>query len=379
MDLITTPIPSDTPGSSFALQYYRFGTAGQGQKIYMQAGLHADEQPGMLILHHLLSMLERAEAEGRLHGEVVVMPMVNPLGMAHLQFHTHRGRYHPVNGLNYNRRWLDLDDALFAHSGDLSTKLGQDAEANRALVLSLLREWHQSSTPVTALDHLRHAVTAEAMDADMVLDLHCDDEALNHLFVVPQLMPDYQDLADWIGSVTTLTAEDSGGGSFDEVWPGLWIKLARRYPDAAWPALPFAATLEYRGQPDVQDAINRKDAENLYGFLVGRGVIDDQVETPPAAPAALPLDATDIVRVQKPGLIAYRVALGDVVKKGDVIADLIALDGDQIARQRTPIQAGTGGLVFSLNQMKYVQPGTSIAKIAGKEALASRQGYLLED
>ncbi|MEK9860841.1 MAG: succinylglutamate desuccinylase/aspartoacylase family protein, partial [Alphaproteobacteria bacterium] len=170
MDLITTPIPSDTPGSSFALQYYRFGTAGQGQKIYMQAGLHADEQPGMLILHHLLPMLEKAEAEGRLHGEVVVMPMVNPLGMAHLQFHTHRGRYHPVNGLNYNRRWLDLDDALYAHSGDLSTKLGQDAEANRALVLSLLREWHQSSTPVTALDHLRHTVTGEAMDADMVLD-----------------------------------------------------------------------------------------------------------------------------------------------------------------------------------------------------------------
>jgi len=379
MELITTPIPSDTPGSSYALQYYRFGTAGQGPKVYMQAGLHADEQPGMLILHHLLPMLEKAKTEGRLKGEVVVMPMVNPLGMAHLQFHTHRGRYHPVNGLNYNRRWLDLDDALFAQGGDISAKLGQDAEANRALVLSILRDWHQSSTPVTALDHLRHAVTAQAMDAEMVLDLHCDDDALNHLFVVPQLMPHYQDLADWIGSVATLTAEDSGGSSFDEVWPGLWIKLARRYPNAAWPSIPLAATLEYRGQPDVHDAINRKDAENLYGFLVGRGIIDDQVEQPPAAPPALPLNATDIVRVQKPGLIAYRVRLGDVVKKGDVIADLIALDGDQFARQRTPIRAGTDGLVFSLNQMKYVQPGTSIAKIAGKEPLASRQGYLLED
>ena len=112
---------------------------------------------------------------------------------------------------------------------------------------------------------------------------------------------------------------------------------------------------------------------------MGRGVIDDQVKTPPAAPAALPLNATDIVRVQKPGLIAYRVALGDVVKKGDVIADLIALDGDQFARQRSPIRAGTDGLVFSLNQMKYVRPGTSIAKIAGQEPLANRQGYLLED
>ena len=123
--------------------------------------------------------------------------------------------------------------------------------------------------PVTALEHLRHAVTAEAMDADMVLDLHCDDEALNHIFIVPQLMPEYQDLSDWMGAAATLTAEDSGSNSFDEVWP-LRGSSWPRYPDAAWPSVPLAATLEYRGQHDVDDAVNHQDAVNLYGFLAGR-------------------------------------------------------------------------------------------------------------
>ena len=379
MSLNAITIPSDTPGLSCALQYYRYGDQGKGPKIFMQAGLHADEQPGMLILHHLLPMLEKAEQEGRLNAEFIVMPMVNPLGMAHLQFHTHRGRYHPQTGVNYNRNWRDLDAALFAHSGNLVDQLGQDPDANKALILDHLRAWHNGFEPVTALDHLRHAVTKEAMDADMVLDLHCDDEALNHIFIAPQLMPEYQDLSDWVGAVATLTEEDSGGGSFDEVWPGLWIKLARRYPDAAWPALPLGVTLEYRGQHDVEDAINKTDADHLYNFFVGRGLITDKVQSPTSAPPASPLNAMETLRVNKHGLIAYRVDLGARVKKGDVIADLIDLDGQGFARHRTPITCNTDGVVISRNMIKYVQPGVSIAKIVGTEPLPWRVGYLLED
>ena len=181
--------------------------------------------------------------------------------------------------------------------------------------MRLLHAWHDDFKPVTAIDHLRHVVTKEAMDADMVLDLHCDDEALNHIFIAPQLMPEFQDLSNWVGAAATLTEEDSGGGSFDEVWPGLWIKLARRYPDAAWPALPLGATLEYRGQHDVDDKINKTDADNLYGFFVQRGLITDQVQSPPSAPPASTLNAMETLHVDQHGLVAYRVDLGANVKK----------------------------------------------------------------
>lgn len=383
MALIEKTIPSDTPGAACRLQYFRFMPSGapsaRYRKIFLQAGLHADEQPGMLILHHLLPMLEAAAAEGRLHAEVVVMPMVNPLGMAHVQFHSHRGRYHPAIGLNYNRGWVDLDAVLADHAGDLTPALGGDAAANRALIRNHLRDWHENFEPVTALDHLRHIVTGEAMDADMVLDLHCDDEALNHIFIVPQLMPEYQDLSDWMGSAATLTAEDSGGGSFDEVWPGLWIKLARRYPAANFGDIPLAATLEYRGQHDVEDDLNRKDAENLYGFLAGRGIVSDDVMPPSPAASPTALNAMELVEVRTPGLVVYRVGLGAVVRKGDVIADLLDLDGDGFARRRTPVCAGTDGVVISRNMIKYVRPGVSIAKIVGDVPLASRGDYLLGD
>ena len=79
----------------------------------MQAGLHADEQPGMLILHHLLPMLAAAENENRLNAKVVIMPMVNPLGMAYCSFMP-IGPVSSGAGLNYNRGWVDLDAELFA-------------------------------------------------------------------------------------------------------------------------------------------------------------------------------------------------------------------------------------------------------------------------
>ena len=39
-------IQGDTPSAQFELPVYEFGKQG-GRKIYLQAGMHADEHPGM--------------------------------------------------------------------------------------------------------------------------------------------------------------------------------------------------------------------------------------------------------------------------------------------------------------------------------------------
>ena len=176
--------------------------------------------------------------------------------------------------------------------------------------------------------------------------------------------------------------EDSGGGSFDEVWSGLWIKLARHFPDHAIALPPLAATLEYRGYCDVDDEMNRQDAQNLMCFFMGRGYVDAAPAvtppTPSPSPAPLPLSATEIVVADRPGLLAYHVRLGDIVSVGDIIADLIILDGPTAFVERHPLCAGTDGLILSLRCLKYVGPGDTVAKVVGSTPLASRTGYLLE-
>ena len=216
------------------------------------------------------------------------------------------------------------------------------------------RHWLDGREPVTARDQMRHLVMEQSYDADYVFDLHCDDDALVHLYAVPQLEEEMHELACWTGAAATLLAEDSGGGSFDEMWPALWLRLGRERPDLPVPMPVVSCTMEYRGEYDVFDHINRQDALNLYAYFQSRGLIrGDLVAQKREVHAPTDLRGMEFLRSDQPGLLAFHVQLGDTVKKGDVIADLVHLDGDQAFRQRSPIRAGTDGIVIARALYKY--------------------------
>lgn len=373
----TVLLRGDTPGESTEFTYYVIGPRDAPEKVHLQAALHADEQPGTMVLHHLLPLLRHADERNLTRAKFTVMPMVNPLGMANLSFRHHIGRYDPNSGINYNRRWPDLFSAV---RQQLAGRLKEDEAFNVALIRKAVAQWIDSQQPRSAAEQLRLLVLKEAHDAEFVFDLHCDDDSQLHIFTSPELMPELQDLADWMGAAATLTAADSGGGSFDEVLPQLYRKVAATNPGKPVPMASATATLEYRGQFDVFDEHGADDARRLYGFFCERNLIDDDPgDRPQPAPAATPFEATEIVRVEKPGLLAYRIKLGERVKKGQPIADLIALDGPEAFMARTPILAGTDGFVLSRARSKYVPRGANIAKIVGTQPLPSRKGYLLED
>jgi len=189
-----------------------------------------------------------------------------------------------------------------------------------------------------------------------------------------------QRLADWTGAAATMLAEDSGGGSFDEVWPAVWLRLARECPQQPIPLPVVSCTLEYRGEFDTFDELNRRDAENLYGYFQAEGLIGGRARGRCGqAPAPTDLRATEMLRAPRAGLLAYCVELGDEVNKGDRIADLVALDGDAAFVERLPVLAGTSGRVISRAITKYVWRNANVAKIVGTEILESRVGNLLSD
>jgi Predicted deacylase len=370
-------LAGDAPGQSTTLYWYTAGPTEAETKVHLQAALHADEQPGTMALHHLLPMLRDADAEGKLKARFVIFPSVNPLGLATRVLRRHIGRYDLETGVNFNRRWPDLYPQVAER---VVGKLTADPKANVAVIRAAVGEWLNEQRPATAAQRLRLHILKSAFDADIVLDLHCDDESLKHIFTSPDLMPGLQDLADRMQVAATLTAEDSGGGSFDEVLPSLYRKAQRANPGFPIPIAAETATLEYRGQADVTDAIGRQDAQGLFDFFAGRGLVDAAPAPAKAAPGPTPFEATEVLRADRPGLLAYRVGLGDRVKKGDVVAEIIAMDGPDAFLARTPLVAGTDGFILSRATAKYAVTGSSVAKVVGTEILPARAGgYLLED
>lgn len=363
-----------TTATTAGLRVMRFGAAGARPKAYVQAAIHAEEIPALAVADHLARRLAELDARGAVTSEVILVPCANPRGLDQFVHGTHLGRFDLASGVNFNRRFPDLIDRL----GDaLEGRLGADAAANVARIRETVVALLDAAVPRSAGALHRHTLFRQSVDADLVLDLHCDYEALPHVYVGTPLWPAARDLSLRLGAGVTLLADDSGGDSFDEANSRPWWVLAKRFPQAAIPPACFAATVEFRGERDVDDALAARDAQGLLEFLADRGVLRlDRAALPTDMPYAVPLEGVDSIDAPHDGVVLYRIALGDHAEVGTPIADLL----DPRSGLRTSLVARTQGLLFARRGHRYVQAGQWIAKVAGAEPLPWRQaGALLAD
>ena len=81
----------------------------------------------MMILRELCKLLAAAEDAGEIKGEIVVVPMANPLGVDQALNSAVIGRFELRSGANFNRAWPDLVSGL---ADSVRRRIGTDAEEN---------------------------------------------------------------------------------------------------------------------------------------------------------------------------------------------------------------------------------------------------------
>jgi hypothetical protein len=359
-------------------RYRPTSSATPARKIYIQASLHADELPGMMAVHHLLHLLDAADQAGAICSEIVVVPVANPIGLDQVINGYHAGRSDLAGNGNFNRNWPDLFAGLEER---LAGKLGSDPQANAAAIRGAINAGLTERSAHGEVEQLKLTLTRLAAVAEMVIDIHCDDDSLMHLYMPPEHWDAYQDLAAELRAVACLTSSDSGSFCFDETFAMPWNKLRAAIGDKfPIPAAPFVTTLELRGQPDVFDEHGQDDAKAIYRFLQRHGVVaGDPGPAPALLCTATPLDAADVPLSPAAGLLAYKRNLGDWVKKGDLLAELIDPLAENVSAARTPLTAANDGLVLSRRQHKLVKAGDYINMIVGTEVLAHRSAKLMTD
>ncbi len=359
-------------GSSVAIHLtsLHFGRAGSGKKAYIQAGLHADEVPGMLVSQALREELTRLEAAGELRGEVILVPAANPIGLAQSLHGVPMGRFDLSTGTNFNRACRHVADEL---KQSLAGLLGADAELNAALVRrhahAAISRWQCASDA----DALKRQLLLLAIDADIVLDLHCDNEAVMHLYTGTPLAAACMPLAALLGARALLVTREAGGEPFDEACSRLWWELAA-HVGPAHPLGPgcMAATVELRGERDVDYALARSDAAAIVRYLAHAGVLDAAVgELPAALCEATPLEAVAPLAAPHAGIVVFRQQLGATVEADDVVADLI----DPVSGATSALKAGVAGVLFGRTAHRHLLRGMNVCKVAGRESF--RAGRLL--
>ncbi|KPX04490.1 succinylglutamate desuccinylase/aspartoacylase family protein [Pseudomonas savastanoi] len=366
----THDLLSPVPGTARQVHSFHYGPQNGSGKVYIQASLHADELPGMLVAWYLKQRLAELESAGRLLGEVVVVPVANPIGLEQVLMDTPLGRYELESGQNFNRWFSDLGAQV---GDDIEARLTADAEQNVALVRDSLRAALDAVPANTQLQSLRLTLQRLACDADMVLDLHCDFESVEHLYTTPEAWPIVEPLSRYLGAQASLLATDSGGQSFDECFTLVWWQLQQRFGERfPIPMGSFSVTLELRGQGDVNHALASRDCQAIIHYLIDAGIIDGELQPlPELLYPATPLAAVEPVTTPVGGLLVFCAMPGEHVEAGQLIAEVIDPISDTVAC----IHALNAGLLYARSLRRMATAGMVIAHIAGTQAY--RSGYLL--
>jgi hypothetical protein len=373
MRTVRHPLLSSTAGTRRELVSHHYGppapSGAPPRKVYVQAALHADEPPGMLVALKLMARLAQLEDAGALKAEFVIVPVANPVGLAQWIDHVHIGRFEQNTAQNFNRHYADLVDAV---APAVAGSLGTDASANAQRIRAALREATQALPARTELESLRKTLLGLAIDAEVALDLHCDSDAVVHLYCGTPLWERVEPLARYLGACASLLETESGDAPFDEACSRTWWLLQSRFAGAAIPAGCVAVTVELRGEADVEHATAEADAAALLAYFTAQGFIAGTAPAlPPLRAPATPLAGSQPIEAPHSGILVFHARTGQALQPGDPVVEVI----DPTDGRTTLLTAGTAGILYARHNKRFAYAGMRLAKIAG--AVAYRSGKLL--
>lgn len=338
MEKSVETIRGDRDGIAYEFAVLRLaGSEPDAPSAYIQAALHGDELPGVVAIDALMPRLCKAQAEGRIRGNLTIVPRANPIGGTQQLFHGAQGRFDLGTRVNYNRDFPLLDRP------DVSLLPGDDV-------------------PMTADKRLKARLLKLSVGHEIVLDLHCDDEGVAYLYVPDELWPAMSDCASAMGVDAVILWGGQSGASFDEASLHPWLKLPRK---EAKLETRVVTTVEYRGTSDVHNGIAEYDAEGIYRLLVARGVVADAaVAAPqPFAGVVAPIDHIEMVPAPCSGAILYDVKPGDRVTSGARLATIVRAPGEDGGR--VEVFAPQDGYILTRRSHRFTGAGDDLVKLVG--------------
>jgi predicted deacylase len=347
-------IAGDTPGVEWRLPVLRFaGKDPSAPKAYLQAALHADELPGVAALHYFIPMLEAAERNGDIRGDITVVPKANPIGAAQYLYGAVQGRFEQGSRVNFNR---DFPLVPREEGADLT----------------------RDPSSRLAAEQLKRHLLSMAVEADLVLDLHCDDESVIYSYLHQDYWPASMDLAESFGLAAVLLSDGTSSAFEDAVtyaWEHGALGNRKNWFDGR-----ISLTMEFRGQADTFPDIGRRDAEGIMSFLKRRGVVSGEPSRrEPFTGAVAGLDYVQMVNAPVGGMLLFERNIGEKVKTGDRLATIAPVPGDP--SHDVVVTAPCDGDIVTRVHHRIVRVTDNLMKIASRELshAARKPGGGLED
>ncbi len=334
-------------GDNLSISYFDFpGTKKGAPTAYLQAAMHGSEVQGSLVLLKLREYLKKNPPLG----DIRFVPFANPVGLNEKQGEYNQGRFDTSTGINWNRAYFlpnkEIDWAsLLAHRDDVP-KL-------KSLYRAQLRKnlLGRSKESLAYAESLAIQLQLLSIDYDHVLDLHCANQSVRHIYV-PSFAK--EDARFFTNSPFQILMTNEFGGAFDEVSFVPWWILAERCNQEP---LVQAFTIELGNQETISTKDAAADLESILNYLRHRGVIRGKAKA--TRPTQCEQEKYYCQYAPIGGLAEFVAPLGKKLAKGALVANIYH-PASEVAC--TPIHMPFAGIPILYHSSAIVHEGAELVK-----------------
>lgn len=318
-------VAQNASGRNLHVPIYHFKGHCDGPKVYIQSSIHGAEVQGNVVIHHLIEILKTTNIKG----EITLAPNCNPVGTNIKSGEYTFGRFDPISGQNWNRGYYFepsiIDQFVDTVSTDCPLQIIKEkfrTKIRTGIQDKLNQEW---GTPLAQTLNLK--LQLNAIDADIVLDLHNGPVSTRHIYV-----PEYAiDSARFFNIPQVLLIPNVFAGALDEAtfcyWWTLSEALKKAHPKHNWDFGIEAFTVEMGSQEVIDFDAGYQDALSILSYLNYKGCFVDSDYYPnDMTRHAAYLKDYKIMYSQQGGIVDYIAKPGVPIQKGELMAKVLNVD-----------------------------------------------------
>lgn len=353
-------------GDRLFLQVYKFVGTKPGKKAYLQANLHGAEIVGNAIIQQLIDFLITLD-DSQITGEILLVPVCNPLSTNQRNHNFSTGRYNIYDGKDWNRIFWDYekecdDLEAFAKSQlnlepiEIRTNYLERIHASFAKELAKI----QAPSGLPFNERYRYQLQSLCLDANYVIDIHSSsNQAIDYLYCFQNREESAKNFVLDYG----ILMNEYDGDAFDEAFIKPWLALEKKFAEfgkniqfdiESW-------TLECGSGMQMNPESVQKGVLGIKNYLVQKEMLNIP-GFPLTETASHQIKLTIKSQVKKyyaptGGMIQSRVQLGSSITEGQRLYQLLSFNKNGELPRVIDICAEADGLVFDVATNHAVNEG----------------------
>lgn len=360
-----------TSGDHLCLQVYKFVGDQPGPKAYLQANLHGAEIVGNAVIYELIEHFSTLNSS-EINGEVWLVPVCNPLGSNQRSHFFSTGRFNPYDGKDWNRIFWDYEKECDDLDEFAESQLNLPAKTIRTNYLKkIMAAWEKqgelvkSPQGVSLAHYYRYQLQSLCLDANYVIDIHSSsNQGIEYLYCFGSR----EDSAGYFNLDYGIVMTDYDGDAFDEAFMKPWLALEKsltkldhavKFEIESW-------TLELGAGMAMQQKSVKKGVSGIKNYLLAKEILISK--KPAKSYKTNFFEKSSLKKYHAPvgGVIQERVKLGDKVKTGEVIYQILSFNKTGELPKMIDIYAQEDGFIFDVSTNQAVNQGEYVLEIVTK-------------